>query len=74
MSDGSVYYCWSCDAHRKALLGADQAPSCPSCSQVLTEDSRLATQAPSLQIPSFIIDIPHTARAPKWARPIATAS
>ena len=23
MLDGTVYYCWSCDAHRKADLSAD---------------------------------------------------
>jgi hypothetical protein len=42
MLDGIVYYCWSCDAHRKADLSADRQAKCPRCGQPLTEDSRLS--------------------------------
>ena len=45
MLDGTVYYCWSCDAHRKAVPGADSRPACPRCGQPLTEDSRLSRGA-----------------------------
>jgi hypothetical protein len=41
MLDVNVYYCWSCDAHRRiAPLGGREAV-CPRCGQMLPEDSRL---------------------------------
>jgi hypothetical protein len=42
MFDGTVYYCWSCDAHRKAELGPEEQAICPRCGQPLAEDSRLS--------------------------------
>jgi uncharacterized paraquat-inducible protein A len=41
MIDATVYYCWSCDAHRKAVLSTGGQAVCPRCGQPLTEDSRL---------------------------------
>lgn len=41
MFDASVHYCWSCDAHRKAVFGNDGKVRCPGCQRELTADSRL---------------------------------
>lgn len=45
MVDGNVYYCWCCDAHRRAASGSSPVVNCPSCGQPLTEDSRLPHHA-----------------------------
>jgi hypothetical protein len=45
MFDGTVYYCWSCDAHRKAVSAPDRQAACPRCGQPLTEDSRLGSRS-----------------------------
>jgi hypothetical protein len=39
MLDITVYYCWSCDAHRKAASGADGKVRCPGCQRELTADA-----------------------------------
>jgi DNA-directed RNA polymerase subunit RPC12/RpoP len=41
MIDATVYYCWACDAHCKAVTQTDGRPACPHCSRKLTADSRL---------------------------------
>jgi hypothetical protein len=41
MFDASVYYCWSCDAHRKTAAAADGKVHCPRCQRELTADARL---------------------------------
>jgi hypothetical protein len=45
MFDASVYYCWSCDAHRKVAVAADGKVRCPRCLRELTADSRLPIRA-----------------------------
>jgi uncharacterized paraquat-inducible protein A len=52
MLDGTVYYCWSCDAHRKAIPGPNQQAACPRCGQPLTEDSRLGRSRPQAAQPA----------------------
>jgi hypothetical protein len=52
MLDGTVYYCWSCDAHRKATTGPDQQAACPRCGQPLTEDSRLGRRREQVAQPA----------------------
>jgi hypothetical protein len=41
----TVYYCWSCDAHRRLVPAADGSGNCPSCQNTLTLDCRLAGSA-----------------------------
>lgn len=46
MLAGDVYYCWSCDAHCRALpiaiqTKSNQAAVCPRCQEHLDEDCRL---------------------------------
>jgi hypothetical protein len=65
MFDGNVYYCWSCDAHRRAVANAEHAACCPACGIALTEESRLTTRAQPAQIASFILSLP---AAPRPAR------
>jgi hypothetical protein len=49
MFDASVYYCWSCDAHRKAPLDVDGKVHCPRCERELTADSRLPIRISAVQ-------------------------
>jgi len=41
MFAASVYYCWSCDAHRRIDAAHDSKVRCPDCQRELTADSRL---------------------------------
>ena len=41
MFDATVYYCWSCDAHRRVPETQGNAAHCPRCGQHLPEDARL---------------------------------
>jgi uncharacterized paraquat-inducible protein A len=41
MFNVNVYYCWSCDAHRRVAETAGQSAACPRCGQHLPEDARL---------------------------------
>lgn len=45
MFDANVYYCWACDAHRRAADTADGKVRCPRCQRELTDDSRLPIRA-----------------------------
>lgn len=45
MFDGSVYYCWSCDGHCRAIQTPAAGPCCPRCREELSEDSRLEGHA-----------------------------
>lgn len=45
MIEVSVYYCWSCDAHRRAEADQDGKAHCPRCDRELTVDSRLPIRA-----------------------------
>jgi len=55
MLDASVYYCWSCDAHRRAAASTDGKVRCPGCQRELTADSRLPLHGPSsVPLPSVV--------------------
>ena len=41
MFDANVYYCWSCDAHRRVDARNDGTALCPRCHHELTPDARL---------------------------------
>ena len=41
--NGTVYYCWSCDAHRLAFMSPQKKACCPRCGTNLTEDMRIAS-------------------------------
>lgn len=41
MFEGDVYYCWSCDAHCRAVPSANSAVTCPRCREHLGDDCRL---------------------------------
>jgi hypothetical protein len=41
MFAGDVYYCWSCDAHCRAVPSSNEGATCPRCREHLGEDSRL---------------------------------
>ena len=45
MFDGTVYYCWSCDAHRRVKPRGDQSAVCPRCKAELSPSDRLAGAA-----------------------------
>jgi hypothetical protein len=47
MFDASVYYCWSCDAHRRATPATDGKVRCPRCQRELPADSRLPIRGAS---------------------------
>ena len=36
-----VYYCWSCDAHRRLEPAPDGTGHCPRCDETLAMDCRL---------------------------------
>jgi uncharacterized paraquat-inducible protein A len=48
MFDTSIYYCWNCDAHRKAIPGPQGQVACPRCGHELPADSRLPIRATAL--------------------------
>jgi hypothetical protein len=48
MFKGDVYYCWSCDAHCRAVPTATSAPTCPRCREHLSEDCRLDESNPPI--------------------------
>ena len=48
MFHANVYYCWNCDAHRKAAASADGRAECPRCGHELPADSRLPVRASAL--------------------------
>jgi uncharacterized paraquat-inducible protein A len=48
MNSANVYYCWSCDAHRRAVATSDRTAECPRCGQRLTDDSRLPVHGASI--------------------------
>ena len=41
MFEGDVYYCWSCDAHCRAVTTKNSAATCPRCRELLSADCRL---------------------------------
>ncbi|MFO0883571.1 MAG: hypothetical protein U0894_05185 [Pirellulales bacterium] len=43
MQTSEVYYCWSCDAHRRATTNAQGGTCCPKCGQALSDDCRVAS-------------------------------
>ncbi|HEY2412538.1 MAG TPA: hypothetical protein VGI40_09865 [Pirellulaceae bacterium] len=45
MIEVSVYYCWACDAHRRAAVDNNGKVHCPHCDHELTSDSRLPMRA-----------------------------
>lgn len=45
MIEVSVYYCWGCDAHRRAEADSEGKARCPRCDRELTADSRLPIRA-----------------------------
>ena len=64
MFDGSVYYCWSCDAHCRAVENPTTGACCPRCREHLSEDSRLDGGPRTLSVLS-IGDTNHKAPAAK---------
>jgi hypothetical protein len=67
MLDGSVYYCWSCDAHRKVAAEADRRLACPRCGKPLTEDSRLSRPTERSAGPRLVFDFLASAAAREFA-------
>jgi hypothetical protein len=43
MSQVIVYYCWSCDAHRRVAPDARGSAACPRCGQSFGDDAPLAS-------------------------------
>jgi DNA-directed RNA polymerase subunit RPC12/RpoP len=41
MIAASVYYCWSCDAHRRTDESSSGRAVCPRCGRELASDARL---------------------------------
>lgn len=41
MFDVTVYYCWSCDAHRRVAETPGRKPACPRCGKHLPADAKL---------------------------------
>jgi len=41
MFAGNVYYCWSCDAHCRAVEESAEGACCPRCHEHLAVDSKL---------------------------------
>ena len=41
MIEVSVYYCWACDAHRRAVTATDGKVRCPGCERELTAEARV---------------------------------
>jgi hypothetical protein len=41
MNDGKLYYCWSCDAHRRPVPPALGETKCPRCGELLTREVEL---------------------------------
>jgi hypothetical protein len=39
MADGIVYYCWSCDAHRRSVRDSADGIACSQCGERLTADA-----------------------------------
>ena len=76
MSDGSIFYCWSCDAHRRAATNAGQAACCPQCGATFTEDCRIGKGSGENRRPIFALDIgrPCASSAPTWSGNVAAAS
>ncbi len=61
MFAGNVYYCWSCDAHCRAIPVAASGPCCPRCQEELDEDCRLDGGPRLLSIFSAIEPAPQVA-------------
>jgi len=55
MFDVNVYYCWNCDAHRKAAADAHGHVECPRCGHELPADSRLPVRASALNPASMTL-------------------
>jgi len=58
MLDVSVYYCWTCDAHRKAVLAGSGHAQCPRCGERLADEDRLASPTRSPLLPVATISAP----------------
>ena len=58
MFDVSVYYCWSCDAHRKAVPASTGEAKCPRCGELLSRDARLASPTRPLLLPTATLAAP----------------
>ena len=63
MFDANVYYCWACDAHRKAIKGAGGKVICSHCDRELTADSRLP-------LPAICESTRTLASSNVWAAPV----
>jgi hypothetical protein len=63
MVDISIYYCWACDAHRRAAVEPDGRAHCPDCQRELTADSRLPIRFTRLQSATSV-------PAEKWPAPV----
>jgi hypothetical protein len=65
MIDVTVYYCWACDAHRKAAADRDGKLRCPHCQRELTADAKLPIRGSTLHISQF-----QPVRKSAWPAPI----
>lgn len=57
MSDGNVYYCWSCDAHRRTITSASQRLICTHCSEELTPDALVSTPMQPTGLGSVLLQL-----------------
>jgi len=48
--NATVYYCWVCDAHRRAEPASDGRAYCPCCEHELTADARLESITPTVPL------------------------
>ncbi len=42
MNDGKLYYCWSCDAHRRIVPPTAGETKCPRCGESLSREVELS--------------------------------
>jgi predicted RNA-binding Zn-ribbon protein involved in translation (DUF1610 family) len=47
MKEQTVYYCWSCDAHRVGMPSNTAAVCCPRCGNELPAEARIEKTADS---------------------------
>jgi DNA-directed RNA polymerase subunit RPC12/RpoP len=67
MTDGFVYYCWSCDAHRRAILQQSEGIACSHCGERLTADAMVSVSyRPPVGLGSVLLQLtsPHSAASP----------
>jgi DNA-directed RNA polymerase subunit RPC12/RpoP len=64
MADGIVYYCWSCDAHRRALHTSVDGVACSQCGERLTADALVSvTYRPPVGLGGLLLQLTKSGNA-----------